>query len=112
MRCEEDLGHLVHHSDRGSQYLAMRYTPTAAIVFAGAVVILQLTPTPAFATPIQVESGTAEIRDFSGRRVRSSTTRFEGDPRCASVSARTRRLRLRSICFPAAVRMTSTCSFS
>jgi putative transposase len=25
-RCGEDLGDLIHHSDRGSQYLAMRYT--------------------------------------------------------------------------------------
>jgi putative transposase len=25
-RCREDLGDLIHHSDRGSQYLAMRYT--------------------------------------------------------------------------------------
>jgi putative transposase len=25
-RCSEDLGDLIHHSDRGSQYLAMRYT--------------------------------------------------------------------------------------
>jgi transposase InsO family protein len=29
-RCREDLGDLVHHSDRGSQYLAMRYTERLA----------------------------------------------------------------------------------
>jgi putative transposase len=29
-RCGEDLGDLVHHSDRGSQYLAMRYTERLA----------------------------------------------------------------------------------
>jgi transposase InsO family protein len=29
-RCHEELGDLVHHSDRGSQYLAMRYTERLA----------------------------------------------------------------------------------
>ena len=29
-RCGEDIGDLIHHSDRGSQYLAMRYTERLA----------------------------------------------------------------------------------
>ncbi|HEX7792780.1 MAG TPA: IS3 family transposase, partial [Vicinamibacterales bacterium] len=29
-RCRHDLGDLIHHSDRGSQYLAMRYTERLA----------------------------------------------------------------------------------
>jgi transposase InsO family protein len=29
-RCGEDVGDLIHHSDRGSQYLAMRYTERLA----------------------------------------------------------------------------------
>lgn len=29
-RCGDEFGDLIHHSDRGSQYLAMRYTDSAA----------------------------------------------------------------------------------